>query len=125
MTGNGVERREVLGSVETNFWDDTLEEGDTMAARTARTEKLDLRLTPVAKRTLQAAASVYRRSVSEFVLESTLARAEETLADRRTFGLNADQWQAFITALDAPPRPLPHVQCLSKESGFFDTSPER
>ncbi|MGH7233661.1 MAG: DUF1778 domain-containing protein [Nitrospiraceae bacterium] len=73
-----------------------------MAAHTARTEKLDLRLTPAAKRTLQAAAAASRRSVSEFVLESALARADETLADRRTFGLNAGQWQAFITALDAP-----------------------
>lgn len=96
-----------------------------MAARTARTEKLDLRLTPVAKRTLQAAASVSRRSVSEFVLESALAKADEALADRRTFGLTADQWRAFLTALDAPPRTLPRMKRLLKESGFFDAASER
>ena len=45
-----------------------------------RSEKLDLRLTPEAKRTLFAAAEAARRSVSEFVLESALTRAEETLA---------------------------------------------
>lgn len=71
-----------------------------------RTEKLDLRLTPAAKQTLYAAASAARRSVSEFVLESALSRAEETLADRRLFGLDAERWEAFLTALDAPPRPL-------------------
>ena len=57
----------------------------------ARTEKLDLRLTPKAKRVLQSAATATKRSVSEFVLESALARAEETLPDRRRFGLDAQQ----------------------------------
>ena len=73
-----------------------------MAIRTNRTEKLDLRLTPKAKRTLQAAATAERRKVSDFVLESALARAEETLAERQRFGLDAERWTAFFEALDAP-----------------------
>src|SRR5207249_3398919 len=59
-----------------------------MPSTETRNEKLDLRLTPSAKRALQAAAIAARRSVSEFVLESALARAEETLPDRRRFGLS-------------------------------------
>ena len=39
-----------------------------------RKEKLDLRLTAAAKKTLQRAAQASGRSVSEFVLESALAR---------------------------------------------------
>ena len=35
-----------------------------------RIQKLDLRLTPSAKRVLQSAASAVHRSVSEFVLET-------------------------------------------------------
>ncbi len=96
-----------------------------MATRTTRSEKLDLRLTLDAKRALQAAAAAARRSVSEFVLESALARADETLADRRTFNLNAAQWKAFIAALDAPPRPLPRLERLLKERGFFDGGPNQ
>jgi uncharacterized protein (DUF1778 family) len=38
------------------------------------TERIELRLTPAAKRVLQSAATAVRRSVSEFVLESALAR---------------------------------------------------
>lgn len=91
-----------------------------MPARITRSEKLDLRLTRGAKRTLQAAAAACHRSVSEFVLESALARADEALADRQTFGLNSAQWKAFLAALDAPPRPLPRLQRLLKEPGFFD-----
>jgi uncharacterized protein (DUF1778 family) len=94
-----------------------------MALRTTRSEKLDLRLTREAKLVLKAAAAASRRSVSEFVLESALARANEALADRRSFGLNATQWKAFMAALDAPPRSLPRLERLLKEPGFFD--PER
>ncbi len=92
-----------------------------MPSHTTRTEKLDLRLTSRAKRALQAAAAAAHRSVSEFVLESALARADEALADRRNFGLNAPQWKAFLAALDAPARPLPHLGRLLKEPGFFDS----
>ena len=91
-----------------------------MRSRITRSEKLDLRLTRQAKRTLQAAAATSRCSVSEFVLQSALARADEALADRRTFSLNNAQWKAFLAALDAPPRPLPRLERLLKEPGFFD-----
>ncbi len=102
----------------------TLLRGITMKARIRRSEKLDLRLTAAAKKTLQAAASAAHRSVSEFVVESALAHADETLADRRMFGLSAAQWRAFLAALDAPRRPLPRMGRLLNEPGFFE-SPER
>jgi uncharacterized protein (DUF1778 family) len=79
-----------------------------------------LRLTPSAKRTLQVAAIAARRSVSEFVLESALARAEETLPDRQRFGLNADQWKAFQVALSAPPQPAPRLAKLLKKPSVFE-----
>jgi uncharacterized protein (DUF1778 family) len=94
-----------------------------MASPTTRSEKFDLRLTREAKLVLKAAATASRCSVSEFVVESALARADEALADRRSFGLSAAQWKAFLAALDAPPRPLPRLERLLREPGFFD--PER
>lgn len=93
-----------------------------MAAITSRTEKLDLRLTAAAKRVLQTAAAASRRSVSEFVLESALARAEETLPDRRHFALDAEKWAEFLTALDAPPRDLPRMRRLFAEPSVFESS---
>src|SRR5688572_30759063 len=92
-----------------------------MVTRTPRSEKLDLRLSPEAKRLLYAAAEATHRSVSEFVLDSALARAEETLPDRRHFGLPADQWAAFVAALDAPPRDLPRLRRLFNEPSVFET----
>src|ERR1039457_3030161 len=86
-----------------------------------RTEQLDVRVSPSAKAKLQAAASATRRSMSDFVMESALSRAEETLAERRVFGLDAEKWAAFQAALDAPVRLLPRLQTLLAEPGFFDS----
>jgi len=92
-------------------------------ARTNRTEKLDLRLTKTAKQTLQAAARAASKSVSEFVTEAALSEAEERLADRRLFALDAERWRAFLTALDAPPRRVPRLQRLFREPSVFDAEP--
>jgi uncharacterized protein (DUF1778 family) len=62
-----------------------------MAQRTNRTEKLDLRLTPAAKQALRQAAESSRESVSDFVLRSALARADEILADHRVIKLDDAQ----------------------------------
>ena len=93
-----------------------------MPAPATRSEKLDLRLTPAAKQALTAAAAADRRSVSEFVLDSSLARAEETLAQRRHFGLTEEKWQAFMAALDAEPRPLPRLDALFSSPSAFESS---
>jgi uncharacterized protein (DUF1778 family) len=60
-----------------------------MSARPNRTEKLDLRLTPKAKRTLRSAAEASHKSLSAFVLESALTRADSVLADWQVFRLDA------------------------------------
>jgi uncharacterized protein (DUF1778 family) len=88
--------------------------------RTNRSEKLDLRLTAAAKQTLRLAAETSRESVSDFVLRSALARADEILADRRVIKLNDEQWRAFVAALDAPPKPRPRLKRLLNEPTILD-----
>jgi uncharacterized protein (DUF1778 family) len=91
-----------------------------MAHLETRTAKVEMRLTKSAKQLLQAAASASHRSVSEFVLESALARAEETLPDRKRFGLDKAHWKAFQEALDAPPRPSRRLAKLLREASVFE-----
>jgi len=67
-----------------------------------------------------AAETAAPPSISELVLASALTRADAVLPDRRSFSSNAPQWKPFIAALDAPPRPLPRLERLFKEPGFFD-----
>src|SRR3981081_3375264 len=97
--------------------------GDVIMANATRSEKLDLRLTPEAKRVLNAAAQASRRSVSEFVLESALDRAQEALPDRQHFWLGAGARKAFLAAVAAPPRPLPRLQRLLTEPSVFEQAP--
>jgi len=95
-----------------------------MTQRTNRTEKLDLRLTRAAKQTLQAAAAAEHKSVSEFVLDTALSEAEERLADRRLFTLDGKNWDAFVAALDAPPRHHTRLERLFREPSVFDPKSE-
>lgn len=93
MSGKYVTRPSIIGA-------------NPVTTRTARTEKLDLRLSQSAKQTLRAAATAAaHRSISDFVLESALARAGETLADRQHFGIDNERWRTFMAALEAPVRP--------------------
>ncbi len=91
-----------------------------MSIPQSRSTKLDLRLTPEAKARLSAAARERHQSVSQFVLSSALERADETLADRRHFGLDAERWSAFMATLEQPPRALPRLARLFRESTPFD-----
>jgi uncharacterized protein (DUF1778 family) len=95
-----------------------------MTRRINRTEKLDLRLSRAAQQTLQAAARAERKSVSEFVLETALSEAEERLADRRVFTLDGKRWEAFVAALDAPPRRHPRLERLFREPSVLDPKSE-
>ncbi|MFA7241092.1 MAG: DUF1778 domain-containing protein [Sulfuricellaceae bacterium] len=83
----------------------------------AKTQRVDLRISPAAKEMIQAAAQVQDKTVSEFLLDSGLASAAETLADRRLFMLDDAQWQAFQAALDAPPRTRSRLARLMKTGG--------
>jgi len=94
-----------------------------MTMRAPRSEKLDLRLSKEAKRTLQAAAAASRKSVSDFVLESALSEAAERLADRRVFTLDPDGWDALVAALDAPPRRHERLERLFLDRSIFDSDP--
>ena len=88
--------------------------------RINRTEKIDLRLTAQAKRALQSAAEATHKTLSDFVLESALARADSVLAERQVFRLDAQRWTAFLDALDAPPKPRPRLARLLNEPSIVD-----
>jgi len=91
-----------------------------MPSPSNRSEKIDIRLTPQAKQILQQAARERHTSISQFVLESALSTASEVLAERSRLGLNAEQWEAFMAALDAPPRRHPRLERLLNEPSLLD-----
>ena len=75
-----------------------------MPASVSRTQRVDVRVTPSAKNTLQIAARQVNKTVSQFLLDAGLIAAAETLEDRRSFVLDKRRWDEFLKILDRPPR---------------------
>jgi uncharacterized protein (DUF1778 family) len=78
----------------------------------SRSERVDLRMSPAAKLTLQQAASLSHKTLTEFLLDSGLNAALDTLADRRVFQLDDKAWNAFNEALSSPPKDNPRLRKL-------------
>jgi uncharacterized protein (DUF1778 family) len=78
----------------------------------SRSERVDLRMTPAAKRTLQQAAAIRTKTLTEFLLDTGLNAAVDALADRRVFQLDARRWDQFMAALAKPPKDNPRLRKL-------------
>jgi uncharacterized protein (DUF1778 family) len=64
--------------------------------------RLAVRLTPTQDALIRDAAAASGQSLTDFVTAAAVARAEDTLADRRVFRLDDSAWEAFIAILDRP-----------------------
>ena len=91
-----------------------------MAVSKAKTERIDVRTTRAAKATLQHAAAIKHKNVSEFLLDAGLAAAAEALANRRVFPLEDARWRAFLKALDRPTRSKPRLAKLLAQPSVLE-----
>ena len=91
-----------------------------MPAAGRKNERIDVRVTAAAKETLQRAAALSHKNVSEFLLDAGLQAASESLADRRIFALDEADWQAFQEILDRPVEHKPRLARLLTEPGALD-----
>lgn len=66
---------------------------------------IQIRASAATKAILNRAAAMRGQKLSEFMLESARARAEETILDQRLFALDDDTYRQFIAMLDAPTKP--------------------
>lgn len=91
-----------------------------MTVTERKNERIDVRVTAAAKETLQRAAALSHKNVSEFLLDAGLQAASETLTDRRIFALDDADWQAFQEILDRPVEHKPRLARLLSEPGVLD-----
>ncbi|MEX1198737.1 MAG: DUF1778 domain-containing protein [Pseudohongiellaceae bacterium] len=87
---------------------------------TTKSDRIDVRISPEVKLLLQEAARASHKKVSEFLLDAGVSAANQALADRRRFVLDADQWEAFEQALDRPVQRKPALKRLLTEPGVLD-----
>ncbi|WP_099034904.1 type II toxin-antitoxin system TacA family antitoxin [Lacimicrobium alkaliphilum] len=74
------------------------------AATDTKQERINLRLKHSAKNALERAASFEGKTVSNFILTSALAQAEETIREHEMMRLNQQDSEAFYDALAKPVR---------------------
>ena len=70
---------------------------------------MNLRLRTADDDLIRHAASQTGQTVSEFLTAAAVDRANEVLADQRSFELDGPTWEAFVALLDEPPRPDPRL----------------
>jgi uncharacterized protein (DUF1778 family) len=91
-----------------------------MPSAVSKTERIDVRVSPKLKNTLQMAATQANKTVSQFLLDAGLTAAAETLEDRRTFMLSSRRWNEFLKILDRPPRVKRRLARLLAEPGVLE-----
>jgi uncharacterized protein (DUF1778 family) len=93
----------------------------TIARGTRRKDdRLELRLEPANRRLLDEAAAASAMSTSAFVLSHATAAAQQVLADRTTFLLPDDRWDAFVSLLEREERPQPELAAFLARRSVFD-----
>ncbi|MGI8727871.1 MAG: DUF1778 domain-containing protein [Solirubrobacterales bacterium] len=74
-----------------------------------KTSRVNLRVTESEDRLFREASGMAEESLSEFMVESARERAERLLADKTHFSVDADEWDAFVAALDRPGERRPEL----------------
>ncbi len=77
-----------------------------------RSGNINIRVTPETLGLIDRAARVAGKTRTDFILDTVRQVAEDTVLDQRLFSLNAEQWEAFVAALDAPPQPNEKLAAL-------------
>lgn len=93
---------------------------DSKTRSAPRVSRLSIRASAVQKRVIAQAARINEVTMSEFVLEQSLAAAQQVIADQAQFTLPRKQWKQFCAALDAPPKSIPALRRLLTRPGLFD-----
>lgn len=84
-------------------------------------ERLELRVEPSQKRLLDEAAAASAMSVSGFVLTHATEAAHEVLADRTSFVLPGERWDAFVDLLERDVRPMPGLAAFLARPSVLDS----
>ncbi len=93
---------------------------DMLATKENRETRFSIRATARQKEMISRAAARRRQSISEFVLENSLEAAKALEMDNANFVLRADDYDAFLAALDEPPRSIPALRKLLAEPHTVD-----
>jgi uncharacterized protein (DUF1778 family) len=76
----------------------------TTVDESAKSERFHIRATARQANLIKAGAARRKVNLTEYIVDSTCVQAEMDLADQNHFALPPKAWDAFVKALDAPPK---------------------
>jgi uncharacterized protein (DUF1778 family) len=82
----------------------------------AKDTRLNIRISAQQRALLRRVAEAQGRSVSDFVVATAMERVEEFLVERRHFVASPEAWDQFMQALEAPPKPVPALVDLFRDT---------
>ena len=85
-----------------------------------KAERIALRVSSEEHSLLEEASRAEERTLSAFVLDAATRRAEDVLADRRSFRLPPEQWAAFVEMLDRAVVAKPRLATSLRTPTVFD-----
>lgn len=86
-----------------------------------KSERLELRLTPDQKATIEQAAALSGRTVTDFSVTALAREAAEVIRFERELHLSQKSWDAFNEILDRPAKPVSGLaDLLARPSVFSD-----
>lgn len=94
----------------------------TTGVRKKRSQRFNVRASDREARLIRLGAERRGVNITNFILESACVRAEQEIADARSFKLNAKNWERFIEALDRPAQIKPRLKRLFSESTVLEQS---
>ncbi|MDC5840465.1 DUF1778 domain-containing protein [Vibrio europaeus] len=68
-------------------------------------ERVEFRLSESEKNTLEEAATLSNTTVSKFVSETAVSKAQEVIDEHKRLQIEADQWESVMDALENPADP--------------------
>lgn len=90
------------------------------AAAARKDDLIQIRASAATKAILNRAAALRGQKLSEFMLDTARARAEETILDQRLFFLDPEAHAKFLTMLDTPTKPSKALRTLMRRKPAWE-----
>ncbi len=87
---------------------------------TAKSQRIAIRATSRQCDIIRQAAEASGKSMTSFLLDVGFTEAQRTLADRRLFSLDTQNWNRFVEALDRPVSEKPRLRKLLQTPSVLD-----
>lgn len=84
-----------------------------------KNDRIEIRLTADQKRTIEQAATISGRSVTDFSVPLLVEEAAEVIRQDRELRMSAQAWETFNEILDRPAKPIAELADLFRRPSVF------